>query len=172
MSTHEVSWTEVAERLRPSRSYWLATTALDGSPHVTPVWAVVVEDVLFFYSERSTVKARNIAHDDRVSVNLPDGEDVVIVQGRVVDLGRPLTRPDVVAAIRREVRPADRPRRPAVRRPLVQRGAVGARADARAGVAARRLGRVERPLVRTARLGAATQPDPAVAPPIDAHVLQ
>ena len=94
-----VAWSEVAERLRPSRSYWLATTALDGSPHVTPVWAVVVEEVLFVYSERSTVKARNLAHDDRVSVNLPDGEDVVIVQGRFVDLGRPLTRPDVVAAI-------------------------------------------------------------------------
>ena len=99
MPHRHITWSEVAERLRLSRSYWLATTALDGSPHVTPVWAVVVDDVLFVYSERSTVKARNIAHDDRVSVNLPDGEDVVIVQGRFVDLGRPLTRPDVVAAI-------------------------------------------------------------------------
>ena len=99
MPHRQITWSEVADRLRPSRSYWLATTALDGSPHVTPVWAVVVEDVLFVYSERSTVKARNIAHDDRVSVNLPDGEDVVIVQGRFVDLGRPIARPDVVAEI-------------------------------------------------------------------------
>ena len=98
MAWRHITWPEVADRLRPSRSYWLATTALDGSPHVTPVWAAVVEDVLFFYSDRTTVKARNIAHDDRVSVNLPDGEDVVIVQGRLVDLGRPVTRPDVVAA--------------------------------------------------------------------------
>ncbi len=99
MPHHDITWSEVAERLRPSRSYWLATTALDGSPHVTPVWAVVVDDVLYVYSERSTVKARNIARDDRVSVNLPDGEDVVIVQGRFVDLGTPLTHPEVVAAI-------------------------------------------------------------------------
>ena len=106
---HEVSWSEVADRLRPSRSYWLATTALDGSPHVTPVWAVVVEDVLFVYSERSTVKARNIAHDDRVSVNLPDGEDVVIVQGRFVDLGQTAHAARRRRCDRREVRPADGP---------------------------------------------------------------
>jgi hypothetical protein len=60
---------------------------------------VVVEDVLFIYSDRTTVKVRNIAHDDRVSVNLPDAEDVVIVHGRLTDLGTPLTRHDVVAAI-------------------------------------------------------------------------
>ena len=99
MPAREITWPYVAEWLRPSRSYWLATTAMDGSPHVTPVWAVVVEDVLFMYSDRTTVKARNIAHDDRVSLNLPDGEDVVIVRGRLTDLGTPLTRPDVVAAI-------------------------------------------------------------------------
>ena len=86
MPTREITWPDVAERLRTSRSYWLATTALDGSPHVTPVWAVVVEDVLFIYSDRTTVKAHNIAHDDRVSINLPDAEDVVMVHGRLTDL--------------------------------------------------------------------------------------
>ena len=62
-------------------------------------YAVAVEDVLYIYSDRTTVKSRNIAHDDRVSINLPDGEDVVIVHGRLADLGSPMTRPDVVAAI-------------------------------------------------------------------------
>ena len=51
--TREITWPDIAERLRPSRSYWLGTAALDGSPHVTPVWAVVVEGVLFRYSATS-----------------------------------------------------------------------------------------------------------------------
>ena len=110
----ELTWPDIAERLAPSRSYWLAATALDGSPHVTPVWAVVVEEVLFIYSDRTTVKARNIAHDDRVSINLPDAEDVVIVHGRLTDLGTPLSPTRRRGSHRRQVHRAHRPGFPAL----------------------------------------------------------
>jgi PPOX class probable F420-dependent enzyme len=92
-------WDEIAQRLGPPRSYWLGTTGADGAPHVAPVWGAVVSGVLYLYSERRTVKARNVARDPRVVVHLGDGEDVVIVHGRLDDLGRPQARTDVVEAL-------------------------------------------------------------------------
>ena len=108
MPHRHITWSEVAERLRLSRSYWLATRAPDGSPHVTPVWAVVVEDVLFVYSERSKSRLATSPMTTQCRSTCRH-EDVVIVQGRFVDLGRPLTRHDVVAAI---VAKYDRPMGP------------------------------------------------------------
>ncbi len=96
----ELTWAEVAERLAPSRTYWLATTNRDGSPQVAPVWAVVVDDTVHVYSERSTAKARNVARDPRVALHLGDGEDVLIVHGRLEDLGLPPGQPAVMAAYR------------------------------------------------------------------------
>jgi hypothetical protein len=91
-------WEQIAHRLRPARSYWLGTTGADGAPHAAPVWGVVLSDVLYLYSERRTVKARNVARDPRVVVHLDNGEDVVIVHGRLDDLGRPDARTDVLDA--------------------------------------------------------------------------
>ena len=93
------SWHEVAIRLAPSRSYWLVTTNADGSPHAAPVWGVMVEDRLYIYSERSTVKARNLARDGRAIVHLESGEDVVIVHGYLEDVGLPQAASQVVNAL-------------------------------------------------------------------------
>ena len=54
---------------------------------------------LYLYSERSTVKARNLAADPRVIVHLESGEDVLIVRGVAEDLGPPATVPSVVTAL-------------------------------------------------------------------------
>jgi len=86
-------------RLAPSRSYWLVTTNEDGSPHVAPVWGGLVGDRLYFYSERATVKARNLARDGRAVVHLESGEDVVIVHGYVDDVGLPQSAGDVMSAL-------------------------------------------------------------------------
>ena len=40
-----------------------------GGPHAAPVWGVVINHVLYLYSERRTVKARNLAADPRVVVH-------------------------------------------------------------------------------------------------------
>jgi PPOX class probable F420-dependent enzyme len=94
-----VSWPEVAARLAAARSYWLGTTLPSGAPHAAPVWGVVVGDVLYLYSERSTVKARNLAADPRVVVHLESADDVVIVRGTAADLGTPAQVPEVVAGL-------------------------------------------------------------------------
>lgn len=103
-------WSEVAGRLAGAHIYWLHTTNPTGAPDASPVWGVVVDDVLYVYTERSTVKARNIGVDPRVVIHLESGEDVVIVHGRVVDLGRPAQHPALMAEFERKYeRPQETP---------------------------------------------------------------
>ena len=95
----DLSWADVCARLAPARSYWLVTVSAAGSPHAAPVWGVAVGDAFYVYSERSTVKARNLAANRRVVVHLESAEDVVIVHGEAEDLGHPGATSDVVAAL-------------------------------------------------------------------------
>jgi hypothetical protein len=104
-----VSARRLAGRLSAARTYWLATTLPTGAPHVAPVWGAVAGDTLYLYSERRTVKARNIATSPRVVVHLESGEHVLIVHGLAEDLGLPADVEHVVAALRgKYTRPADR----------------------------------------------------------------
>lgn len=108
--TEPLTWSDVAARLAPSRSYWLGTTGADGAPHAAPVWGVVVDGVLHLYSERRTLKARNLARDPRCVIHLESADDVVLVHGIAEDVGRPADQPKVVAALdAKYVDPADRP---------------------------------------------------------------
>jgi PPOX class probable F420-dependent enzyme len=94
-----LSWPEVAARLETARNYWLCTTTPSGAPHAAPVWGAVADGTLYLYSERRSVKARNLAADPRAVVHLESGDDVVIVRGTAEDLGTPAEVPDVVAAL-------------------------------------------------------------------------
>jgi nitroimidazol reductase NimA-like FMN-containing flavoprotein (pyridoxamine 5'-phosphate oxidase superfamily) len=104
-----MSWAEVAERLAAARNYWLGSTTASGAPHAAPVWGAVTGGTLYVYSERSTVKARNLAIDPRVVIHLESGEDVLIVRGVAEELGAPADVPAVVAALAAKyTRPEDR----------------------------------------------------------------
>jgi PPOX class probable F420-dependent enzyme len=109
-----MTWAEVAGRLAAARTYWLDTTLPSGAPHAAPVWGVVTGGTLYLYTERSTVKARNLAADPRVVIHLESGEDVLIVRGTAEDVGRPAQVPAVVAALSAKyTQPEDRPYLPA-----------------------------------------------------------
>jgi hypothetical protein len=99
VADNTVTWPEVAARLAPARSYWLCSTMPSGAPHVAPVWGVVINHVLYLYSERRTIKARNLAADPRVVVHLESADDVLIVRGMVEDVGIPAQVPEVVAGL-------------------------------------------------------------------------
>jgi hypothetical protein len=94
-----LTWPEVAARLAAARNYWLCTTTPAGAPHAAPVWGVVTSGTLHLYSERRTVKARNLAADPRAVIHLESAEDVLILRGTAEDLGVPAQVPDVVAAL-------------------------------------------------------------------------
>lgn len=99
MPDDNLSWPEVAARLAAARSYWLCTTTPSGAPHAAPVWGVVLDGTLYLYTERRTVKARNLAADRRLVVHLESAQDVLIVRGTAEDIGTPSQVPEVVAAL-------------------------------------------------------------------------
>lgn len=110
MAGPAMTWAEVATRLAAARNYWLDTTLPSGAPHAAPVWGVVAGETLYLYTERGTVKARNLAADPRLVVHLESGEDVLIVRGTAEDLGAPAQVPFVVTALAEKYsRPGDRP---------------------------------------------------------------
>jgi PPOX class probable F420-dependent enzyme len=53
----------------------LATLMDDGAPHATTVWADVEEDRACFFTQPSTLKARNIDRDARVAMTVTDRAD-------------------------------------------------------------------------------------------------
>jgi hypothetical protein len=79
--TENVRWSAVAEKVERARNYWLCTTRPSGPPHAVPVWALWFEGSLWFSTDPTSAKARNIARDSRVSVHLESGDDVVILDG-------------------------------------------------------------------------------------------
>jgi nitroimidazol reductase NimA-like FMN-containing flavoprotein (pyridoxamine 5'-phosphate oxidase superfamily) len=82
-----IPWSTVDARLRAARSIWLATTRRDGRAMVTPVWFWWAGEQrpprLYFITARSTLKARNLARQPWVEAHLGDGDDVVMLRGRV-----------------------------------------------------------------------------------------
>ena len=73
----------VDQRLRDERNVWLATTRPDGRPHLTPIWFVYVGERFWIGTGAGSVKTRNIAGNDKVSLALEDGNAPVVAEGAV-----------------------------------------------------------------------------------------
>jgi Pyridoxamine 5'-phosphate oxidase len=74
-------WSHATERLERAKNYWIGTAGADGRPHAVPVWAVWLDEALYFgVGPRS---ARNLEANPRVTVHLESGDDVVILEGEV-----------------------------------------------------------------------------------------
>jgi hypothetical protein len=72
-------WTWAEEQLADARNYWATTIGPAGRPHVRPVWGVWLDGaVQFSTGARHTA---NIARDPRVTVNLEDGDECLILEG-------------------------------------------------------------------------------------------
>jgi hypothetical protein len=93
-----VTWGEVVARFDAARNAWIGTVDPAGAPHAVPIWTASVDEVLYVFGERRSVKFRNIAANPHVVVNLESGDEVVIVRGSAYDIGTPAQAPDVVAA--------------------------------------------------------------------------
>jgi len=93
-----LTWNEIASQMLGVRNYWLHTTSPTGAPDASPVWGIVVDHGLCFYSERSTIKARNLRNNPRVLVHLESASDVLIVHGTTVDIGHPMQHDELLLA--------------------------------------------------------------------------
>jgi nitroimidazol reductase NimA-like FMN-containing flavoprotein (pyridoxamine 5'-phosphate oxidase superfamily) len=73
-------WSWAEERLRDAWRYWVVTVSGGGEPHAMPVWAVWLDDALWFSTGGRSRKARNLRDEPRCVVHT-EGPDVVVVNG-------------------------------------------------------------------------------------------
>ena len=76
-------WSWAEGRLARSHDYWLATVTPGGRPHVMPVWAVLLDDRLWFSSSVRSRKARNLSNSPFASLTTDDAQGPVIAEGVV-----------------------------------------------------------------------------------------
>jgi len=81
-----LTWEWVSHRMVQSRNYWICSTRPDGRPHAMPVWGVWLEDRLYFGTSRASRKALNLFANPAVSAHTESGDDVVILEGSVVEV--------------------------------------------------------------------------------------
>lgn len=97
-------WSWARERLERSHDYWVATATGRDQPHLMPVWAVWLEDALWFSSSRASRKARNIAAGSRCAIATDNPYEPVVIEGRaeLIDVLADITR--FVAAVNQKYR--------------------------------------------------------------------
>jgi len=61
-----VTWGEVVARFDAARNAWIGSVDPAGAPHAVPIWTASVDDVLYVFGERRSVKFRNIAANPHV----------------------------------------------------------------------------------------------------------
>lgn len=80
-------WSFVEERLLSAPNYWLATVTASGHPHVRPVDGVWVDGALCFGGSDETRWVRNLSVKPHVSVNLPNHDVAIVLEGTVARIG-------------------------------------------------------------------------------------
>lgn len=75
-----------------ARCVWLTTLRRDGSPHTTPAWFLLRDNIFWIASSTANLKVRNMAREPRISLAV-DGtaRDPWVAQGLATihhDLGR------------------------------------------------------------------------------------
>ena len=80
-------WSWAVELLLAARNYWVCTTKADGRPHAVPVWGLWLDDAVWFSTGRTSQKARNLARGRSVVIHLESGDETVILEGEVDEVG-------------------------------------------------------------------------------------
>lgn len=79
-----IPWRKVDLWLQSFRTIWVATTRPDGRPHAAPVWYWWDGRDIYFTSDPTSQKAKNLAHQPWVIVHAGDGDDTIILEGPAV----------------------------------------------------------------------------------------
>jgi PPOX class probable F420-dependent enzyme len=67
---------------------YLATSSKDGSPHVTPVWAEMVDDLILINTSETSAKNKHITNDKRIALAVVEQNNpfnMVSIKGRVIE---------------------------------------------------------------------------------------
>jgi hypothetical protein len=74
-------WSWALERLQNSHNYWIATSRLDGRPHLMLVWGVWWQDAFWFSTGSRTRKARNLAGNPHCAIGTEKADEAVVLEG-------------------------------------------------------------------------------------------
>jgi len=75
-------WAWVARKMNRCHTFWLATIhAVQGRPHVMPVWGVWLDDAFFFSTGHKSRKCQNLSANPACTISNDNGEEAVIVEG-------------------------------------------------------------------------------------------
>lgn len=74
-------WSWAVQRLSSAKHYWVCTVGADHLPHASPVWAVWLDDRVWFSCGPRSRKARNLANEPRCVVATEDAWQPVVVDG-------------------------------------------------------------------------------------------
>lgn len=75
-----LAWAWARERLERAMIYRFATSSPDGQPHVIPIWGAWVDDAWYVEGGPTRWK-RNLRANPRLSIEIDEGSEVVIVEG-------------------------------------------------------------------------------------------
>lgn len=68
-------------RLGRESVIWMSTVRRDGRPHLAPLWYVWIEGKIYISTGAATQKFTNMRDNQNVALALPDGSNVLIIEG-------------------------------------------------------------------------------------------
>lgn len=75
-------WEGARRRLAEAGWFWLATTRMDGRPHVMPLLAVWLDEALCFVTSPTTVKGKNLMRAAHCVLTTAATDAHLVVEGR------------------------------------------------------------------------------------------
>jgi nitroimidazol reductase NimA-like FMN-containing flavoprotein (pyridoxamine 5'-phosphate oxidase superfamily) len=81
--TERLVWSDVEQKLEAATVYWIASTRPDGRPHVIPRDGMWLDGGLYYGGSPETVHFRNITQNPHLAVHIGDGQEAIIVEGKV-----------------------------------------------------------------------------------------
>ena len=74
-------WSWAVDRLHASKNLWVATVWPDGRPQISAVWAVWLDDAVWFSCGLHARKLVNLRAEPRCSVATDDSDSPVVIDG-------------------------------------------------------------------------------------------
>ena len=84
----ELSREELSRLFEFRNLVYIGTLSKDGSPHITPVWAELAEDLILINTFEESAKMRHITNDKRIALSVVEQNNpfnMVSIKGRVVE---------------------------------------------------------------------------------------
>jgi PPOX class probable F420-dependent enzyme len=92
-SSYEMDFTtltkeNVAKLFEGRNLAFISTLSKDGSPHVTPVWADIDEDIIQVNTSEASAKSKHVSRDPRVAISVVEQYNpynMVSIMGKVIE---------------------------------------------------------------------------------------